>query len=64
MAVALRSKIAEDAAVAKQSRHFESLQIFTTHAEPGLDEFLTRKEQVDIEQKQSNEEDKLYRCGC
>ena len=36
-------------------------QIFTTHAEPGLDEFLTRKEQIEMENKHRDEEDKLYR---
>lgn len=46
-----------------ESKHFQSLQIFTSHAEPGLDEFLTRKEQIDLEHKHRDEEDKLYRYG-
>ena len=46
----------------QESKHFTSLQIFTSHAEPGLDEYLPRKEQLTLEQKQRDEEDKLYRC--
>ena len=44
-----------------ESKHFTSLQIFTSHAEPALDEYLPRKEQQALEQKQRDEEDKLYR---
>ncbi len=47
----------------QESKHFTSLQIFTSHAEPGLDEYLPRKEQLALEQKQRDEEDKLYRCA-
>lgn len=45
----------------QESKHFTSLQIFTSHAEPALDEYLPRKEQQLLEQKQRDEEDKLYR---
>ena len=45
----------------EESKHFLSLQIFTSHAEPALDEFLDRKEQTDLENKHREEEDKLYR---
>lgn len=45
----------------KESRHFQSLQIFTSHAEPNLDEFLSRREQIEMENKHRDEEDKLYR---
>ena len=45
----------------QESKHFTSLQIFTTHAEPSLDEYLPRKDQQVLEQKQRDEEDKLYR---
>ena len=45
----------------KESKHFQSLQIFTSHAEPCLDEFITRKEQIELESKHRDEEDKLYR---
>lgn len=45
----------------QESKHFTSLQIFTSHAEPSLDEYLPRKEQQLLEQKQRDEEDKLYR---
>jgi len=37
MAVAKRSE---------ESKHFTSLQIFTSYAEPALDEYLDRDEQV------------------
>ena len=40
---------------------FTSLQIFTSHAEPSLDEYLPRKDQQLLEQKHRDEEDKLYR---
>ena len=45
----------------QESKHFTSLQIFTSHAEPALDEYLPRKDQQLLEQKQRDEEDKLYR---
>ena len=45
----------------QESKHFTSLQIFTSYAEPALDEYLARKEQQVLEQKQRDEEDKLYR---
>lgn len=45
----------------KESQHFRSLRIFTSHAEPNLDEFLTRKEQIELEHRHRDEEDKLYR---
>ena len=45
----------------QESKHFTSLQIFTSHAEPALDEYLPRKDQQFLEQKQRDEEDKLYR---
>ncbi len=61
MAVALSGSKAVAPLTKKESRHFQSLQIFTTHAEPGLDEFLTRKEQIELEHKHRDEEDKLYR---
>ena len=46
---------------AADSKHFTSLQIFTSFAEPPLNEFFTQKEQQDLEQRQRDEEDKLYR---
>ena len=45
----------------QESKHFTSLQIFTSHAEPALDEYLPRKDQQLLEQKHRDEEDKLYR---
>ena len=45
----------------QESKHFTSLQIFTSHAEPSLEEYLPRKDQQLLEQKQRDEEDKLYR---
>ena len=30
---------------AQESKHFTSLQIFTSYAEPALDEYLSRKDQ-------------------
>ncbi|XP_040569990.2 hillarin [Lepeophtheirus salmonis] len=45
----------------KNSKHFESLQIFTAYSEPMLDEFITRKDQMSLEKKHHDEEDKLYR---
>ena len=45
----------------QESKHFTSLQIFTSYAEPALDEYLPRKDQQILEQKQRDEEDKLYR---
>ena len=30
---------------AQESKHFTSLQIFTSYAEPSLDEYLSRKDQ-------------------
>ena len=43
------------------SKHFTSLQIFTSYAEPPLDEYLTQKDQTELENKHREEEDKLYR---
>ena len=48
-------------AIKGDSKHFTSLQIFTNYAEPALDEYLTQKEQVELENKHRDEEDKLYR---
>ncbi len=50
-----------DSAGKKESRHYQSLRIFTSHAEPTLDEFLSRREQMELENKHRDEEDKLYR---
>ena len=33
----------------EESKHFTSLQIFTSHAEPPLDEYLDKDEQVKFE---------------
>ena len=52
---------ASTTAGARESKHFQSLQLFTSHAEPGLDEFLSRREQIEMENKHRDEEDKLYR---
>ena len=41
----------------QESKHFTSLQIFTSYAEPALDEYLARKEQQVLEQKQRDEEE-------
>lgn len=43
------------------SKHFTSLQIFTNYAEPALNEYFTMKDQMDMENKHRDEEDKLYR---
>ena len=48
-------------AIKGDSKHFTSLQIFTNYAEPGLDEYITQKEQIELENKHRDEEDKLYR---
>ncbi|XP_059079355.1 hillarin-like [Tigriopus californicus] len=56
-----RSSILETSGGKRESKHFQSLQIFTSYAEPGLNEFLTRKEQIELENKQKDEEDRLYR---
>ena len=48
-------------AIKSDSKHFTSLQIFTSYAEPALDEYITQKEQTDLENKHREEEDKLYR---
>ena len=48
-------------AIKGDSKHFTSLQIFTNYAEPGLDEYITQKDQVELENKHRDEEDKLYR---
>jgi hypothetical protein len=45
----------------QESKHFTSLSIFSSHAEPALDEYLPKKDQQSLEQKQRDEEDKLYR---
>ena len=59
-AAAAKSAALSDASKEK-SKHFQSLQIFTSHAEPCLDEFMSRKEQIELETKHRDEEDKLYR---
>ena len=43
------------------SKHFTSLQIFTSYAEPALDEYITQQDQTALENKHREEEDKLYR---
>ena len=48
-------------AIKGDSKHFTSLQIFTSYAEPALDEYITQKEQTELENKHREEEDKLYR---
>ena len=45
----------------QESKHFTSLNIFTSFAEPPLNEYFNQKEQQDLEQRQRDEEDKLYR---
>jgi len=44
-----------------ESKHFLSLQLFSQHAEPSLDEFLPIEKQLELEHKQREEEDTLYR---
>jgi len=44
-----------------ESKHFLSLQLFSQHAEPSLDEFLPVEKQLELEHRQSEEEDALYR---
>jgi len=44
-----------------ESQHFLSLQLFTAHAEPGLDEYLPMAKQLELESKHREEEDALYR---
>merc|ERR1712106_1173028 len=44
-----------------ESKHFLSLQLFSQHAEPSLDEFLPIEKQLELENKQREEEDALYR---
>jgi len=44
-----------------ESKHFLSLQLFNKHAEPSLDEFLPVETQVELEHRQREEEDALYR---
>merc|ERR1719343_1420367 len=44
-----------------ESKHFLSLQLFSQHAEPSLDEFLPIEKQLELEHKQREEEDALYR---
>lgn len=44
-----------------ESQHFLSLQLFTAHAEPGLDEYLPMAKQLEVESKHREEEDALYR---
>ena len=56
-----RRDLPESSSAAADSKHFTSLQIFTSFAEPPLNEFFTQKEQQDLEQRQRDEEDKLYR---
>jgi len=41
--------------------HFASLEMFTKHAEPSMNEFLSRAVQAELERKQREEEDALYR---
>lgn len=47
--------------MADESKHFLSLQIFSQHAEPALDEYLPQARQLELEHKQREEEDALYR---
>ena len=44
-----------------ESQHFLSLQLFNAHAEPSLDEYLPLATQLELEHKQREEEDGLYR---
>merc|ERR1719209_430632 len=44
-----------------ESQHFLSLQLFTAHAEPSLDEYLPMAKQLELESKHREEEDALYR---
>ena len=44
-----------------ESQHFLSLQLFTAHAEPSLDEYLPVAKQLELENKHREEEDALYR---
>eukprot|EP00090_Calanus_glacialis_P005526 TRINITY_DN14284_c0_g1_i2.p1 TRINITY_DN14284_c0_g1~~TRINITY_DN14284_c0_g1_i2.p1 ORF type:complete len:1081 (-),score=244.64 TRINITY_DN14284_c0_g1_i2:1211-4453(-) len=44
-----------------ESKHFLSLQLFSQHAEPSLDEFLPIEKQLELEHRQREEEDALYR---
>ena len=44
-----------------ESQHFLSLQLFNAHAEPGLNEYLPIAKQLELEQRQREEEDALYR---
>ena len=44
-----------------ESQHFLSLQLFTAHAEPSLDEYLPVAKQLELESKHREEEDALYR---
>ena len=44
-----------------ESQHFLSLQLFTAHAEPSLDEYLPVAKQLELESRQREEEDALYR---
>jgi len=40
-----------------ESQHFLSLQLFTAHAEPSLDEYLPVAKQLELENKHRDEED-------
>jgi len=67
-AASLSRKGSNAAALAKrresnpdESQHFLSLQLFTAHAEPSLDEYLPLAKQLELEHKQREEEDALYR---
>ena len=44
-----------------ESQHFLSLQLFNAHAEPSLDEYLPLATQLELEHRQREEEDGLYR---
>ncbi|XP_023319784.1 hillarin isoform X2 [Eurytemora carolleeae] len=46
----------------EESKHFLSLQIFSAHAEPPLEEFLNIKLQLELEERHREEEDALYRA--
>ena len=45
----------------RESKHFLSLQLFSQHAEPALDEFLPVAAQLELETRHREEEDALYR---
>lgn len=44
-----------------ESKHFLSLKMFTKHAEPSIQEFLSSNQQEELELKHREEEDTMYR---